>query len=122
MGFKLATAIVVDDSRLMRVKIKDILTKHNIEVIGEANNGIEAIKLYQKLRPDLMTLDILMPELDGLEVLKQIMASHSDAKVIIISCAITRERVMKALSLGAKNFIVKPFAAPTLQKAIDEII
>jgi len=106
----------------MRVKIVEILKKNGIDVIGESDNGIDAIKLYQTQKPDFATLDILMPELDGLEVLRKIMQIDPNANVIIISCAITREKVMTALSLGAKNFIVKPFSPPTLVKALDELL
>lgn len=101
--------LVVDDAAFMRMSIKNMITKHGFEVVGEAGNGNEAVAKYQELKPDIVTMDITMPEKTGLEALKEIIAMDANATVIMVS-ALGQEAMMKdAITSGAKGFIVKPF-------------
>ena len=101
--------LVVDDAALMRIRLRDILSKMNCEIAGEAANGKEAIALYEELKPDLVTLDISMPEMNGIETLKKIMSIDNTAKIIIISAVGQKALVADALRSSAKAFIIKPF-------------
>ena len=103
--------LIVDDLAFMRMMIKDILQKNGFEVIGEASNGIEAVNLYKKERPDVVTMDITMPDMDGIEAVKEIRAFDPSAKVIMCSAMGQQSMVMDAIKSGAKDFIVKPFQA-----------
>jgi two-component system, chemotaxis family, chemotaxis protein CheY len=102
--------LVVDDAAFMRMMIKDILTKNGYEVVGEAADGAQAVDKYQELRPDLVTLDITMPEVDGIEALKRIRAMDQQAMVI------------DAIQAGAKDFIVKPFQADRVIEAVKKVL
>ncbi|ADG06220.1 response regulator [Kyrpidia spormannii] len=110
--------LVVDDAAFMRMMIKEILTKHGYEVVGEAVNGIQAVEKFQELRPDLVTLDITMPEMDGIEALKRIRAIDPEAKVIMCSAMGQQAMVIDAIQAGAKDFIVKPFQADRVLEAV----
>jgi len=100
--------LVVDDAAFMRMMVKDILSKNGYEVVGEAENGMKAVEQYQELKPDLTTMDITMPKMDGITALEQIMAFDKNARVVMISALGKEELVKKSLLLGAKNYIVKP--------------
>lgn len=110
--------LVVDDAAFMRMMIKDILTKNGYEVVGEANDGLQAIEKYKELQPDLVTMDITMPEMDGIAALKQIKQIDSSAKVIMCSAMGQQAMVIDAIQAGAKDFIVKPFQADRVLEAI----
>ncbi|SFD80377.1 two-component system, chemotaxis family, response regulator CheY [Lentibacillus persicus] len=101
--------LVVDDAAFMRMMLKDILEKNGFEVVGEAQNGQQAIDLYSELWPDLVTLDITMPEKDGMTVLKELMVLDHNAKIIMCSAMGQQDVVINAIQAGAKDFIVKPF-------------
>lgn len=101
--------LIVDDAAFMRSMIRDILTKNGFEVAGEAGNGNEAIRLYEELKPDLVTMDIVMPLKSGIEATRDIMSRFPDAKVVICSALGQETLVMEAMEVGAKDFIVKPF-------------
>jgi two-component system, chemotaxis family, chemotaxis protein CheY len=101
--------IIADDSAFARKNIATVLERLGGSVVGEAADGLEAIDLYEKLRPDLVLLDITMPRLDGVETLRKIMEHDRDAKVIIISSVGHKEIVWKAICLGAKSFVTKPY-------------
>lgn len=103
------TVLVVDDSKFLNDHIKRILENADYQVVGQAIDGEEAVKKYQELLPDCVTLDIVMPKMDGIETLKQIKSIDPAAVIIMVSSAGTKEKVTEALLLGAKNFIVKPF-------------
>ena len=105
----MARVLVVDDAAFMRKMVTDALTKGGHEVVGEAGNGLEAIDRYQELKPDLTTLDITMPEKDGLEALREIVALDPNAKVIMCSALGQESKVLEAVKSGAKDFVVKPF-------------
>jgi len=114
--------LIVDDAAFMRMMIKDILTKNNYEVCGEAANGNEAIEQYFKLQPDLVIMDITMPEMSGVDALKVIKAKDSAAKVIMCSALGQQDMVVEAIQYGASDFIVKPFQEDRLIKAISRFV
>ncbi|SJZ94905.1 response regulator [Selenihalanaerobacter shriftii] len=112
--------LIVDDASFMRLMISDILNNAGFKVVGEARSGAEAIKLYEMLKPDLVTMDISMPDKDGVVAVKEILKIDSKANILICS-AIEESIVIKAIKVGAKDFIVKPFHANRLLEAIDKI-
>lgn len=101
--------LVVDDAMFMRNSLKIMLEKNQMEVVGMAENGIEAVQQYKTLKPDVVTMDITMPEMDGLEALRAIREYDRDAKVVMISAVGKEDAVREAIIGGARNFIVKPF-------------
>ena len=101
--------LIVDDAAFMRMMLKDILEKSGFNVVGEAVNGKEAIQLYQETKPDFVTLDITMPEMDGLQALGEIMQIDGNAMVFMCSAIGQHSSVLEAIKLGAKDFILKPF-------------
>jgi len=109
--------IIVDDALIMRVRLREIL-EQEFSIVSEASNGREAIEQYQKFEPDFITLDITMPELDGMEVLKNILDYYPNAKIVIVSAVGQKQMVFKALAMGAKDFIVKPFEEDRVLKSI----
>ncbi|HEX6923403.1 MAG TPA: response regulator [Bacillales bacterium] len=115
--------LIVDDAAFMRMMIKDILTKNGFEIAGEASDGNEAVEKFKETNPDLVTLDITMPEVDGLTALKEIKKLDANAKVIMCSAMGQQAMVIDAIQAGAKDFIVKPFQAErvieAIQKALD---
>ncbi len=110
--------LVVDDAAFMRMMIKDILIKHGFEVVGEATNGLEAILRYKELNPDLVTMDITMPEMDGIAAVKQIRKMDPNARVIMCSAMGQQAMVLEAIQAGARDFIVKPFQADRVLDAV----
>jgi two-component system chemotaxis response regulator CheY len=114
----MARVLVVDDAAFMRKVVGDALNGGGHEVIGEAANGAEAIARYQELQPDLMTLDITMPEMDGLTALKQIIAFDPSARIIMCSALGQESKVLEAIKGGAKDFVVKPFQAERVLDAV----
>ena len=109
MGTYRETILVVDDSKFLNEHIKRIVEQENYQVVGQAFDGEEAVQKYQELLPDCVTLDIVMPKMDGIEALKQIKAIDPAAVVVMVSSAGTKDKASEALLNGAKNFIVKPF-------------
>lgn len=105
----MAKILLVDDSRTSRKYLKSMLEMDHHEIIGEAANGIEGVEKYKELQPDVTTMDITMPELDGIEALKQIIDYDPDAKVIMVSAMGQKSKVLEAVQIGAKEFLVKPF-------------
>lgn len=116
------TILIVDDAAFMRMMIKDILSKNGFEVVGEANDGLQAIEKYKELSPDLVTMDITMPEMDGITALKEIKNIDADAKVIMCSAMGQQAMVIDAIQAGAKDFIVKPFQADRVIEAISKTL
>jgi two-component system chemotaxis response regulator CheY len=113
-------ALIVDDSKFMRNIIIDILNKHNINVIGEASSGKEAVSSYLKLKPDVVTMDLTMTEMSGIEAINEIL--RIDPKAYIIACSAMGQKaiVKEAIDAGAKGFIVKPFEEEDLMKEINK--
>ena len=118
----MARVLVVDDAAFMRKMVSDALAKGGHEVVGEAGNGVEAISQFQALKPDLMTLDITMPEKDGLAALADIMAADPTAKVVMCSALGQESKVLEAIKLGAKDFVVKPFQPDRVIEAVGKAL
>ncbi|MDN4607453.1 response regulator [Sporosarcina highlanderae] len=114
--------LIVDDAAFMRMMIKDILIKNNFEVVGEAADGMQAVEKYMELLPDLVTMDITMPEMDGITALKLIKEKDPSAKVIMCSAMGQQAMVIDAIQAGAKDFIVKPFQADRVVEAIQKAL
>jgi two-component system chemotaxis response regulator CheY len=111
--------MIVDDAIFMRMKLKDILEKNGYEVVAEAQNGADAIEKYKAERPDIVTMDITMPEMDGIEALRGIKKIDGSARVIMCSAMGQQAMVMEAIQAGALDFIVKPFET---DRVIDSIV
>jgi two-component system chemotaxis response regulator CheY len=118
----MARVLVVDDAAFMRKVVSDALISGGHEVVGEGANGVEAVARFQELRPDLTMLDITMPEKTGLEALAEIIAIDPNAKVLMCSALGQESKVIEALKLGAKNFLVKPFKPDALLEAVDQVL
>lgn len=114
--------LVVDDAAFMRMMVKDILTKGGYNVVGEAENGVVAVQKFGELKPDLVTLDITMPEMDGIQALKKIKEADAGANVIMCSAMGQQAMVIEAIQNGAKDFIVKPFQADRVLEAVKKVI
>ncbi|MBO5451156.1 MAG: response regulator [Lachnospiraceae bacterium] len=114
--------LICDDAAFMRMMIKDILTKNGYNVIGEAENGLKAVEKYNELKPDLVLMDITMPEMDGIQALKNIKASDAGAMVIMCSAMGQQAMVIESIQAGAKDFIVKPFQADRVLEAVKKVV
>ena len=114
--------LICDDAAFMRMMIKDILTKNGYNVAGEAENGAKAVEKYAELKPDLVLMDITMPEMDGIEALKKIKASDPSAAVIMCSAMGQQAMVIESIQSGAKDFIVKPFQADRVIEAVQKVV
>lgn len=114
--------LVVDDAAFMRMMIKDILTKNGYNVVGEAENGAKALEKYTELKPDLVLMDITMPEVDGIQALKNIKGSDPNACIIMCSAMGQQAMVIEAIQGGAKDFIVKPFQPDRVLEAVKKVI
>ncbi|MFK7697524.1 response regulator [Paenibacillus sp. HJGM_3] len=116
------TVMIVDDAAFMRTIIKDIVCEIGCSVVAEAENGEEAVKMYSRTRPDLVTMDITMPLMDGVTALRKIKAIDPQAKVIVCSAMSHQPMVIEAISLGAKDFIAKPVQKERVQHTIRKIL
>ncbi len=114
--------LICDDAAFMRMMLKDILVKEGYEVVGEAVNGADGVEKYNSLKPDLVTMDITMPEMDGIAALKAIRANDATAKVIMCSAMGQQAMVVESIQAGAKDFIVKPFQKDRVIEAIKKQI
>lgn len=114
--------LIVDDAAFMRMMLKDILSKNGYEVAGEAENGQKAIEKYRELNPDLVIMDITMPEVDGIEAVKKIKSEDPAAKVVMCSAMGQQAMVIEAIQAGARDFIVKPFQADRVLEAVKKVI
>ncbi len=114
--------LIVDDAAFMRMMIKNIVVKSGYEVVGEAENGAVAVELYKKYKPDLVTMDITMPEVDGIQAVKAIREIDPNANIIMCSAMGQQAMVMDAIQAGAKDFIVKPFQQERILQAIERVL
>ncbi len=114
--------LICDDAAFMRMMIKDILTKNGYNVIGEAENGAKGVEKYNELKPDLVLMDITMPEMDGIAALKAIKANDPGASVIMCSAMGQQAMVIESIQSGAKDFIVKPFQADRVIEAVKKVV
>ena len=113
--------MIVDDAAFMRVSIRNILLKNGFEVAGEAENGAVAVQKYAELKPDLVTMDITMPEMNGLEALKAIRAADPGAKIVMVSALGQEAMVREAVMSGAKGFVVKPYKEDTIVDTLNKL-
>jgi len=118
----MAKILIVDDAQIMRRNLKMILEQAGHEVVGEAENGKQAIRMYVNTKPDLVTMDISMPTMQGIDALREIISIDSDAKVIMISSLAQKNQVLEAIDIGAKHYIVKPIKAENVLKVISKFI
>jgi len=116
------SVLIVDDAAFMRMMIKDILSKNGLQVAGEAENGNVAVEKFRDLKPDLVTMDITMPEKDGISALKEILALDKGAKVVMCSAMGQQAMVIEAIQAGARDFIVKPFKPERVIDAINKTL
>ena len=114
--------LISDDAAFMRMMIKDILTKNGYNVVGEAENGARAVEKYNELKPDLVLMDITMPEMDGIQALKKIKETDPSALVIMCSAMGQQAMVIESIQAGAKDFIVKPFQADRVIEAVKKVV
>lgn len=112
--------LIVDDAMIMRMRIKEIARDSGWEIAGEAGNGEEGIERYRELKPDLMTLDIVMPKMDGVAALRQIRQEHPQAKVVMVSAVDQKAKLTECIRLGAIDFIVKPFDKAQLKSFFEK--
>ncbi|KKI91961.1 chemotaxis protein CheY [Bacillus sp. SA1-12] len=118
----MARILIVDDAKFMRITLTNILIKANHTIVAEAENGIEAIELFVKEKPDLVTMDITMPEKNGLDALKEIKQDYPDAKIIMCSAMGQQKMIVDAIEAGAKDFIVKPFEESRVIEAVNRVL
>lgn len=116
------TVLIADDALFMRMMLKDLLKVNNFEVIGEAENGKEAVEKYRELQPDLILLDILMPNMDGLTAAKMILESYPEARIVMLSAMGQSSFLEQARMLGIKNYIRKPFSPPRVIKTLNGLL
>jgi len=114
----MARVLIVDDAAFMRISIKNMLTKNGYEVVGEAENGKVGVEKYKELKPDIVTMDITMPEMSGLDALKEIIKFDPAAKVVMVSAMGQEAMVRDSVISGAKTFIVKPFKEDGIVSAL----
>ena len=114
--------LICDDAAFMRMMIKDILTKNGYNVAGEAENGLKAVEKFKEVNPDLVLMDITMPEMDGIQALKEIKKIDGGALVIMCSAMGQQAMVIESIQAGAKDFIVKPFQAERVIEAVKKVI
>ena len=112
--------LIVDDALIMRMRIKEIAGEMGWEIAGEAVNGEEAVARYRELRPDLMTLDIVMPKMDGVTALRMVREEHPQARVVMVSAVDQKEKLSECIRLGAVDFIVKPFDKTRLKNFFEK--
>lgn len=115
---RVVKVLIVDDTAFMRKLLKNILFSAGFDIAGEAENGKQAIELYKELKPDIVTMDIVMPEMNGIDALKEIKKLDPNAKVVMCTAVGQEQMVKMAIKLGAKGYIVKPFQAP---KVVEEL-
>jgi len=118
----LKKVLIVDDTKFMRNILAGILKKKDLEIAGEAVNGREAIEKYKELRPDLVTMDIIMPEIDGIQAVKEIIKIDPNAKILMCSAMGQQALVIEAIQAGAKDFVIKPFQPTRVLEAVDRTL
>ncbi len=118
----MSKVLIVDDAAFMRMMLKDILSKNGYEVVGEAENGKIAVDKFKELKPDLVTMDITMPELDGISAVKAIKSEDASARIVMCSAMGQQAMVIDAIQAGAKDFIVKPFQPDRVLEAVQKAL
>jgi len=113
--------LIVDDTAFMRMTLRNVLEKNGYEIVGEAEDGVQAVEQYSLVNPDLVTMDITMPNMDGITAIKKIMEIDPVAKVVVVSAMGQKALVIEALNSGAKDFIVKPFQPDRIVEALQKV-
>ena len=116
------TVLICDDAIFMRTMISDILAQAGYEVIGEAESGAQAVQRYQELKPDLVTMDIVMPDMSGIEAVREICKADPDARILMCSAMGQQALVVEAIQAGAKDFVVKPFQPSRVLEAVQRLL
>ena len=116
------TVLICDDAIFMRTMIGDILKQAGFDVVGEAENGLEAVERYRELRPDIVTMDIVMPEMGGIDAVREIMTEDPGAKVLMCSAMGQQALVIEAIQAGARDFVVKPFQPSRVLEAVQRVL
>ena len=116
------TVLICDDAIFMRTMISDILTQAGFEVVGEAESGSQAVEKYHKLKPDLVTMDIVMPDMGGIEAVREICKTDPEAKILMCSAMGQQALVVEAIQAGAKDFVVKPFQPSRVLEAVQRVL
>lgn len=114
--------MIVDDSNIIRGKISRTLTQHDMQVVATACNGEEAVQKFKQAQPDVVTMDLTMPRMDGLECIRTLKAIRSDIKVLVVSALADKATAIQALKEGAQGFLCKPFSEDELTEAMDELL
>lgn len=117
-----STVLIVDDAIFMRTMIGDILKQVDFEVVGEAANGVEAVEKYKELRPDLVTMDIVMPDMGGIDAVREIMKQDPNARILMCSAMGQQGLVVEAIQAGARDFVVKPFQPSRVLEAVQRLL
>lgn len=118
----MARVLIVDDAKFMRTLVKDALSSAGHEIVGEAENGNQAVEMYNSLKPDLVTMDITMREKDGLEAAGEILGADSAARIIMVTALGQEDLLARAIKMGVKDFVVKPFPPERLQQAAEKAL
>ncbi|HET6579957.1 MAG TPA: response regulator [Gemmatimonadales bacterium] len=116
------TVLVCDDAIFMRTMISDILTQAGFEIVGEAESGSQAVEKYRTLKPDLVTMDIVMPDMGGIEAVREICRTDPEAKILMCSAMGQQALVVEAIQAGAKDFVVKPFQPSRVLEAVQRVL
>lgn len=117
----MARVLIVDDSKVMRRSIKTVITQAGHEVVGEAHNGESAYFAYDKLKPDIVTMDVAMPVMDGVESAKKILKAFPDANIIMVSAQNQQDLIVQAIKAGIKKYVLKPLQADSIKQILDDI-
>ncbi len=116
------TVLIVDDAIFMRTMIADIFKQAGFEVVGEASTGVEAVQKYKELQPDMVTMDIVMPDMGGIDAVREIVKDYPDAKILMCSAMGQQGLVVEAIQAGARDFVVKPFQASRVLEAVQRLL
>ena len=116
------TVLICDDAIFMRTMVGDILQQAGFEIVGEAETGVQAVEKYKQLRPDLVTMDIVMPDMGGIDAVRAIMQAHPDAKILMCSAMGQQALVIEAIQAGARDFVAKPFQPSRVLEAARRVL
>ena len=121
MQNRMKTVLIVDDIPYVRKTLKQILSARGFKVVGEAENGEIAVQLYQELQPEIITMDLVMPLVNGVEATRRILAINPDARIVILSAMMQENLVADAIMAGAKDYIIKPFQTDEVMKVMNQV-